>query len=308
MILNVCPNPSIDSYAWLRKIEPGGVNRIEKLQEFPGGKGVHVALAVSELGTISRVFGCWGGGTGSWIKKACSEKGIQVSGVTLEGNSRKCYTFLSEQADFSNTEIIEPGPPMTFQNWLVFKQLFKEEIEKANFICLSGSWPSKAPKDAYLQLIQEAEKQGKKLILDCSGEQLEEAIKSSFFGLHLNEHEAFKLCGSKDPEILLDKLEKKIELVALTRGEEGLWMWYEGKAHIANVKIEEVVSTVGSGDCLTAGIAWAVQKGLSPEEVAAFGVACGAANCLNEDLGMLKKKDVVELLPRVTVKTEKHER
>jgi tagatose 6-phosphate kinase len=34
----------------------------------------------------------------------------------------------------------------------------------------------------------------------------------------------------------------------------------------------------------------------STEEVAKLAVACGAANCLRQDLGMLYQKDVNELL------------
>lgn len=303
MILNVCPNPSIDCYAWLDEIKPGEVNRIGKIQEYPGGKGVHVAFAIAELGGKAELFGNWAGGTGDWIKNASLQQGIKVLGVGLEGNNRKCYTFRSSKTNFNNTEILEPGPEMNAENWLEFKNSFEKEISRANLICLSGSWPKKAPKDAYLQLIEIAEKYNKKIFLDCSGTQLLEALQSSFFALHLNEHEAFQLCGSNDFEVLLKKLNNKIELVALTRGKEGLYMWYKGKTFMANVGVEKAISTVGSGDCLTAGIAWAFEQGLTAEEMAAYGVACGAANCLNEELGMLKKEDVDNLLPKVKCKT-----
>lgn len=303
MILSVCPNPSIDTYAWLNKIDQAKINRIEELKEYPGGKGVHVALAIAELGEDSGIFGNWGGVTGTWIKKACSQKGIKISGIGLDGNNRKCYTFRSSNPDFNNTELLEPGPVMRAKNWRDLKKSFEKEIKNTNLICLSGSWPKNAPEDAYLQLITIAKKQNKNIFLDCSGIQLLNALQSSFFALHLNEHEAFQLCGSKDFEVLLKKLENKVELIAMTRGKKGLWMWYRGKTYIANVKIDSVISTVGSGDCLTAGIAWAFEKGLKPEQIASYGVACGAANCLNEDLGMLQKKDVEKLLPEVNCKT-----
>ncbi len=306
MILSLCPNPSKDCYAWLDKFELGGVNRIEGLQEYPGGKGVHVALAIRELGGLSRLFANWSGGAGEWIKDACVKKGLEISGIKLEGNNRKCHTFRSLNPDILNTELLEPGPNMKTENWEEFKTCFKAEMKKVNLICFSGSWPTDAPKDAYLQLINLTEK-GKKIFLDCSGTQLKEALKSSFFGLHLNEEEAFKLCGSTDFETLLETLADKVELVALTRGKEGLWMRYKGVTYISNVKIDKVISTVGSGDCLTGGILWALEQNLEPSEIAAYGVACGAANCLNEDLGMFKREDVEKLLPKVNCKIIENE-
>ncbi|SDD81994.1 tagatose 6-phosphate kinase [Pricia antarctica] len=49
MILAVCPNPSIDTYAWLTVFKKGQANRISGMMEFPGGKGIHVAMALKEL-------------------------------------------------------------------------------------------------------------------------------------------------------------------------------------------------------------------------------------------------------------------
>lgn len=302
MILSLCPNPSIDTYAWLDTFESGAVNRIERIQEYPGGKGVHVALALAELGSNSRLMGAWAGGIGDWIKSQCEKKNVAPIGIDLEGNSRKCYTFRTENLNFNNSELLEPGPVFTTQKWHSFTKIFKEAIGSTKLICMSGSWPVNAPIDAYAQLIEVGRNKNIPTILDCAGSQLQEALKKRFFGLHLNQSEAEDLCGSKDIFQLLKKLNGKVDLVALTKGKEGLILAYKNRILTANVKIDRVISTVGSGDCLTAGIAHAVSKNLSLEEIAAYGVACGTANCLNEDLGQLLKKDVQELLPKVDVK------
>lgn len=307
MILSICPNPSVDCYAWLERITPGEVNRIGKLEEFPGGKGVHIAFAINELGGTSKVMGNWAGASGEWLKNTARSKGIGLSGIQLEGNNRKCYTLRSSDTSYNNTEILEPGPQISKKNWLEFKTLFEAEISKAEIICLSGSWPVNSPTNAYLQLINIANKQDKKVILDCSGPQLREALQSTFFALHINENEALELCGSTDFDVLLQQLDGRVELVAMTRGKDGLTIAYQGKILSCNVEIDQVISTVGSGDCLTAGLAIALERGGTLEEVAAYGVACGAANCINEDLGMLRKKDVENLLSNVNCKNLKNE-
>lgn len=302
MILAVCPNPSIDCYAWLAALKPGEVNRIAKLKEYPGGKGVHVALAVKELEENVGLSGFWAGSTGDWIQKTCRDKNIHLSGVTVQGNNRKCYTFRSPDPEFSNTEMLEPGPIITQEDWQNFRIVFERELKNADIISFSGSWPENAPEDAYHQLMQLSQTHHKKVFLDCSGSQLTNALGSPFFGLHLNEKEALTLCGSTEIGTLLKRLNNRVELVALTKGEKGLIMSYKGKIYEANVAIDRVVSTVGSGDCLTAGIVWALHQRMTPKEIASYGVACGAANCLNEELGMLKKEDVLKLLPKVKCK------
>ncbi len=302
MILSLCPNPSVDSYAWMDTVIPGKTNRISRIKEYPGGKAIHIALAIAELGEESMLYAFWGGACGEWIKNQCLKKGIYINGITLKQNNRKCYTFLSETESFNNTELLEPGPVLTANNWEAFKLSYKSLIKHTNIICMAGSWPKNAPSNAYAELIQIAKNFGKRTILDCSGKQLQESLVVGFFGLHLNEHEAKSLCGSSTMKDLLKVLDSKVALVALTKGSKGLELFYKGKHIKANVKIDKVISSVGSGDCLTAGIAYAINNNLSPSKIAAYGVACGAANCLNEDLGMLKIEDVNRLLPKVEVK------
>ncbi len=166
---------------------------------------------------------------------------------------------------------------------------------------MSGSWPKGAPEDAYLQLLEICTKNDTRAILDCSGIQLKNALKTTFFALHINEHEAYEAFGTQGATEVFDLLKDKVFLVAFTKGKEGLYLSSENDRIHAHVAIDKVISTVGSGDCLTAGIAYGIIKGLSWEDTAKYGVACGAANCLNEDLGMLKATDVRRLLRKASL-------
>ena len=302
MILSLCPNPSIDTLARLDSFEPGNVNRLKDLNEFPGGKGIHVALALAELGVPSKIFGNWSGNSGEWIKESCKNRGLKLSGIELQGNNRKCYTFRSSDPLFDNTDILEPGPEMSLDDWEDFKKEFLAEIPAADYVCMSGSWPRNAPADAYLQVLKSAIATGARIILDCSGKQLKNALKTEFFGLHLNQHEAAEFCGSSEFADVQKALLGKVELLALTKGKEGLILSYKGQTVHARLELQEIISSVGSGDCLTAGIAYALSQNLDVREIAAYGVACGAANCIHEELGMLKREDVERLLPQVQIK------
>jgi len=148
-------------------------------------------------------------------------------------------------------------------------------------------------------LIQIANKYNKKFLLDCSGNQLIHALKEPFFGLHINEHEATETFGDSNIHEVKNSLGHSVELVALTKGKDGLYLSFKEQMVHASVAIDKVISTVGSGDCLTAGIAYAIAEQLSIEQIASYGVSCGAANCLYEKLGIFQPQDVRSLLSSV---------
>jgi len=304
MILCVCPNPSIDTYYWLNDLFPGTSNRVIKQNQYPGGKGVHVGFALNELGEQAGILGFWAGVNGTWIKEKCAEKKISCFGPDVIGASRKCITLVTKQgdSDFNNTELLETGPSISKEDFDLFNIQFQKMVLQIDFLCLSGSWPIGAPQDAYRDLILQATKSDKKVILDASGAQLENALKAKPFGLHLNLEEAKFLYQTDDCQSILQDLGEKVELVALTAGKKGLYLLYKGIFIQANVHIPKVISSVGSGDSLTAGIAYALHQEMSPKDIARWGVACGAANCLREDLGMFYREDVFNLLKEVTIK------
>ena len=86
------------------------------------------------------------------------------------------------------------------------------------------------------------------------------------------------------------------EIAAITDGSKGLHLLTKDQSFHSLTKVDQVVSTIGSGDCLTAGVVAGLSQSMSLQEVANLGAACGAANCLREDLGMLMKSDVEMLL------------
>ncbi|MEQ8878916.1 MAG: 1-phosphofructokinase, partial [Cyclobacteriaceae bacterium] len=87
MILCVCPNPSVDKYVWVKHFTRGKVNRATQEKSFPGGKGIHVAMGVRELGLEVAVLGFWAGASGQWVKEACKSLGIHCYGPELPGET-----------------------------------------------------------------------------------------------------------------------------------------------------------------------------------------------------------------------------
>lgn len=301
MILCVCPNPSVDIYVWIDAIHAGKVNRSSREKQFPGGKGVHVALACAEMAREVTLLGFWGGPTGDWIRNECRKYGIRDDGIGLSDWSRTCQSFKSD-GEFDDTEILGVGPVITSSHQDKMDDLLQKFIPAVSCVSMSGSWPAGATPDGYARLIEICNRHGKKVFLDCTGEQLSNALPLKPYSIHMNTNEAGVLFGEPDPEKGALELSKHCSLAAITAGKDGLFL-SDGKEMVhANVTVDQCFSAVGSGDCLVAGLMMAYMDKMDLSDSARLGVACGAANCLRDDLGMLYKQDVENLFGLVNIK------
>lgn len=302
MILSVCPNPSVDKFLNLTFFKPGEVNKSLSEKSYPGGKGVHVALATKELGFESHLAALWGGPTGQWVKNMCENLGIQCTGPQIDNWTRTCLTIKS-QSKFNSTEIVEHGPFIDEKILSEYWASLSKYKNTATIVSVSGSWPPGSPDDVYEKLKQLFNKPNLSLWIDASGERLHQAMQVNPFGIHVNRTEAASLFGpAKTPIHYAKQLLSYCKIAAVTDGANGLYLATDGGIYHAYCQIDQVISAVGSGDCLLAGLMVSQYENKSIKEMAINAVACGAANCLRPELGMLFNKDVIQLRNKVICK------
>ena len=307
MILCLCPNPSLDKFIWMEDFKPGKANRINREQSFPGGKGVHVALGLAELGEECALLGFWGGDTGKVIKEFCSLKGISCFGPQIDEPNRTCFTFRTD-GDLNGTELLEPGPFLDEESINLFWLEFTRLLETASAVCMSGSWPGANTELDFTEFVIEAKKKGIMTFVDCSGKSLVNILKANPYCIHINNHEGYEAFKERSPLKIAGAVLKSCDLAAITCGANGLYLFDKSLAGIhASCKLEKIISAVGSGDSLMAGLVTAHARGLNLFDTAILSVACGSANCLREDLGMFHKKDVDTLVTRVETIPVYHE-
>lgn len=307
MILCLCPNPSIDKFVWIEKLVNGKVNRIEKEQSFPGGKGIHVASGIAELREECAVLGFWGGYTGKWIKQFCEKKGIRCFGPEVNELNRTCLTFRSNN-DLNGTELLGTGPFINEENRNLFWLEYIRLLEQATIVCMSGSWPPANNNLDYIDYIKEAEKKGIKSFIDCSGDSLVKNLSAIPFGIHINQQEGMEVFKEQSPLKIGEKILSHCDIAAITCGADGLYLFQKNQAAIhASCKLDNVLSAVGCGDALMAGLVVAQKRNLNFIETASLSVACASANCMREELGMFYKRDADNLLTKIEVSFVQYE-
>lgn len=303
-VLVVCPNPSIDIFAWVENFNIGEPNRILKEEKYPGGKGIHVAMALAEADIDVVVLGFWGSMPGEWIKNECKKyyPKIKFEGPVLEDWTRSCYTFkTTEESGFDETEILGPGPLLTREHIGSFYEYFEKLVPKATAVALSGSWPKGSPDNGYKKLIAAAKKFNVPSFLDCTGAQLKNALDEHPYCVHLNKNEVTTYFDTTNFQEAKEKLVEFCDVAAVTDGAKGLHYFTKDVAVQTLSKVDKVISAIGSGDCLLAGIVAGYLKNLDPTETAKLGAAFGAANCMRKELGMLFREDVQKLFESAVV-------
>jgi 1-phosphofructokinase family hexose kinase len=310
MIICVSANPAIDRRLRLDRLNVGAVNRAASVCPLPGGKAAHVAMAAAALGERVMWVGFLGGATGEDCERGLTGLGIPVAVVKTATATRMNMEVI--EADGTVTEILEPGGAVTERDVERMLSLCRDvftEHRGAAQVALSGSLPPGVPADFYAQLIRLAHAHDCRVLLDTSGEALRAALGESPDLIKPNRDEAEALTGvpvdgaraaAEAARLLFDTGARG---VAISLGAEGMF-WQESRDAaplVARPPRVEGHSAVGCGDASLAGFAVARRRGLAGSEFVRFAAACGTANCLADEPGMIDRRQVERLLPQSSV-------
>lgn len=312
MITTVSLNTSLDHTYFMEKVNIGEVNRIHKCIQTPGGKGLNVARVIKLCETDVQCIGTIGGFTGQKIIHMLDELNINHQFVQTIGESRKCINIIDRNNQ--STELLEPGDEITEQEIMSFKIKYEQAITSSDIVTISGSIPENVDTSLYKELIQEAHRQHKKVILDTSGRLLEEGIEALPTIIKPNQDELSYLIGEKittirDAVQAADKLQKKgIEIVIVSLGGEGAIFATEEAIYQAKPPKIKPVNTVGSGDAMVAALAVCMTKQISIEKMMRYAVAISAANTLSTITGDFKQEDMNLIYEQIKIEniTEKY--
>ena len=196
-------------------------------------------------------------------------------------------------------------------------KLLQTNVNKGDFVVFSGSIPSNVEYDIYFRLIDISKKIGSTSILDTNGVPLikgikakPEIIKPNLLELSqiLNNPEINKLVFSdifKSCKLIVKKaktlLNEELKIILVTLGENGAILIKDGITLYGNVKVENVIDTVGSGDSFLAGFALNYFEKKELYDCFKNAIACGAANTLIPGPGIFKLGDVKKIIKNVKI-------
>ena len=305
MITTVTLNPAIDKTITTSRLLPGQVNRGNSVKNIAGGKGINVTKVLRQYGSSVCALGFLGGYTGRFIEEYVEGLGAESAFTQIAGETRTSTNVLS--MDGYVTEILEPGPVICEEEKERFLQTYTEKLAGSRFVVLSGSSPKGLSTDIYAQLIELAERQKLRTVLDTSGELLVQGVKAKPFLIKPNTRELEYLTGRKLRELseiseaALQLVSEGIAHVLVSMGEKGMLYATERKCLYAKAPEVKALNTVGSGDSAVAAAVMALQQEASMEDTLRLCVAISAANTTTLENAVIPKEYAAELLTQIQI-------
>ena len=306
MILTVTLNAAIDKRYVVEGFRTGEVNRVKECTYVPGGKGLNVSKPASIYGAEVVATGFAGGHAGAYIEDAMKPFGIRSAFYHVDAESRSCINIWDE-VNQVQTEFLEPGFTLTEEDFAGFEAKFRQLVQEAKVVAMSGSVPKGLDGTAYQRLVKIVKDAGIPVILDTSGKLLEMGIEAIPTMIKPNIDEIRMLTGKRCDDIseIIEAAraihERGVKIVAVSLGADGSLAVGDDGIFRARVPKIDAVNTVGCGDSMIAGFALGLSKGLPLEETLRLASAISAAAAMREETGFFVMEDMEKLLPQIEI-------
>ena len=306
MILTVTLNAAIDKRYVVEGFRTGEVNREKECTYVPGGKGLKVSKPASIYGAEVVATGFAGGHAGAYIEDALKPFGIRSAFYHVDAESRSCINIWDE-VNQVQTEFLEPGFTLTEEDFAGFEAKFRQLVQEAKVVAMSGSVPKGLDGTAYQRLVKIVKDAGIPVILDTSGKLLEMGIEAIPTMIKPNIDEIRMLTGKRCDDIseIIEAAraihERGVKIVAVSLGADGSLAVGDDGIFRARVPKIDAVNTVGCGDSMIAGFALGLSKGLPLEETLRLASAISAAAAMREETGFFVMEDMEKLLPQIEI-------
>lgn len=260
-VLTLTLNPALDLTVRADGWQRGEVNAGQELSLDAGGKGVNVASFLADWGVPVTATGLLGAANAETFEAHFRAKGVADAFVRVPGRTRVGIKLVDHAAQ-ETTDINLPGLAAT-PAALGELEARLGALAPAHAACvLAGSLPPGVEAGYYAALVARLRAAGRFVALDTSGPALSAALAADLLPnlVKPNQHELSGALGrslTTEGELLRaarDLLARGAELVAISQGEDGALIVSAQGAVRARPPRVSVVSTVGAGDAMVAGL------------------------------------------------------
>lgn len=272
-VLTVTPNPALDLTVQLPSLRLGEVNRSESLQVHAAGKGLNVAQVLADLGHQLTVTGFLGADNPQAFEQLFETRGFADEFVRVAGDTRSNIKLA--EAGGQVTDINGPGLMVAEAERVELLARLKRLAPAHDLVVVAGSLPRGVQVEWFVELLRTLKQLGVRVALDTSGAALRAGLATAPWLIKPNEEELAEARGMKaaDAQALAREAWRLqvegVEHVVISQGAEGVsWFAPSTGLHAHPPKVQ-VVSTVGAGDSLLAGMLhgllekWSIERTLS---------------------------------------------
>lgn len=310
-IVTVTPNPAIDHTIFIPNFTAGKVNRVKEERKDVGGKGFNVASFLKDYGVEDVVAtGFLGKDNKDLFERFLVDRQIREEFIFLEGKTRTNIKIVDEEKK-EITDINFPGLRCNDESRKALQSKLIQLAKHCDYFVLSGSLPQGIDDDFFADVVSDLKTMGKFVALDTSGPAFNKALKSKPDVIKPNIVEFSELLGLSNPSPkdivkgLKDLLSLGIKTICLSMGEEGA-IFVEGDTFIQALPLKiDVLSTVGAGDAMVAGLIVGTLNGESLIERAKLATAFSTCALTKLGVGRTTRDRVLSVVGDIRVKEVK---
>lgn len=280
-VLTVTANPAIDQTLVVPGFAAGKVNRVLESRMDAGGKGVNVATILGDLGMAATVTGLLGSYNAAIFEQHFAAHNLADRFLRIAGATRIGIKVVNPD-DSETTDINFPGLDAQEEDTTELLSRVADLTIPCGWHVLSGSLPAGVDSGLYEEMIHVIRRGGGLVLLDTSGAPLRHGLATQPEIVKPNLAELEELLGTQlsTPEDAADAatqlLQGSTRLVVVSMGGDGAVFVTRKTALLARPPKVDVLSTVGAGDAMVAGLIWAECQNVSLEESARIATAFGA--------------------------------
>jgi len=298
-VLTVTLNPALDLTVQLTALRLGEVNRSESLQVHAAGKGLNVAQVLADLGHQLTVTGFLGEGNPLAFEQLFAARGFADEFVRVPGDTRSNIKLA--EADGQVTDINGPGLTVSEAHCTELLTRLQRLAPAHDLVVVAGSLPRGIDSQWFVEMLNTLKSLGMRVALDTSGAALRDGLATRPWLIKPNEEELAEACGveliGSSPLVAeARRLQGEgIEHVVVSQGADGVSWFSPGAALHANPPRVRVVSTVGAGDSLLAGMLHGLLQGCPAERTLTQATAIAAQAVGQVGFGITDTAELAEL-------------
>jgi 1-phosphofructokinase family hexose kinase len=306
MLLTLGLTPAVQKSMTFARLTIDAVNRTADVSRYASGKSINAARVLTMLNEPVLTIGVAGGDAGRFMLADLDRIGVAHDFAAIDAETRTCVTLI-DKSNGTATELVEESKPVPESAYADVLHRLTARLPEAAGLLLAGSLTPGGPAGFYADAVTAAKAAGKFVLLDASGEPLRHALAARPDVVKPNRHE---LAATAGVDVNSDDALRDAIRVLVSQGPAWAVVTAGGGATVVSDGREfwtlatpqvPVVSPIGSGDSFAAGLLAGVARGQSVPEACRLAVACGAANAMTAKAGHVRRVDLHEIVPRVTL-------
>ncbi|MGO1296390.1 MAG: 1-phosphofructokinase [Vibrio sp.] len=289
-VVTITLNPALDLTGNLDTVNVGSVSLVKDSDLHAAGKGVNVAKVLSDLGADVTVTGFLGADNQEIFSQLFSEMGAKDEFVRIAGSTRINVKLVETNGEVSDINF--PGIHVNAQAIAAFESTLMRLAEDHDFFVIAGSLPVGVSAEQCASWIEKLHQMGKKVLFDSSRAALAQGLDAHPWLIKPNDEELAQFVGRElhtpaECRVAAEELaDKGIENIVVSMGANGTMWFNQGEWLHAQPPRMNVVSTVGAGDTLVAGMCWGHMQEMEKSELVRFATALSALAVSQVGVGM----------------------